>query len=311
MKKNNYFDITVWLTTLFHFFSLGGSLIMLQNQIRICTRLCHKRLLTTGTGLRFQVPNRTKYSNNKNGKITDFSSPVSPLRKTIDDKNNSNKLWTIPNIITMSRILTTPFIGFFIYNSQLNYALGLFTYSCLTDFIDGYIARRFNLKSSFGSILDPIADKLLMIVTTLSMSLPMGPHIIPMPVASIILGRDVILGLTGIFVRYTTLINKYAEFTWSSYWNMTQYPTVEVKPTRISKWNTFFQMVYLGMSGVIFLMEDSKEKSEAIKQEDKKNKLQMYWRQGFSWLGYFVSLTTICSGLSYWNAQKAIKLIKK
>jgi cardiolipin synthase len=78
------------------------------------------------------------------------------------------KLSNIPNILTLSRIAVIPIIIFSFYfdDKILAHKVGayLFLYASVTDFLDGYIARRFNMQSNFGRMLDPIADKLLVIV---------------------------------------------------------------------------------------------------------------------------------------------------
>lgn len=282
---------------------------MLRTQIRICTRLCQNRLLSTKCRPTFYTSTfSSRYYTNPPSNYGRDQNKVLSSHEKDSTAPLSNKLWTIPNIITISRIVTTPFIGYFIYNTQIYYALGLFTYSCLTDFIDGYIARRFHSKSSLGSILDPIADKLLMVTTTLSMSLPMGPHIIPVPIATIILGRDVILGASGVWIRYKTLMDKYGHCNWLIYWNMTRYPTVEVRPTRLSKWNTFFQMLYLAAGGVLLLVEGPVENPDGDPDGEKHTSRA---ETAFLWLGRLVALTTVGSGLSYWNTAGALRLIKK
>jgi cardiolipin synthase (CMP-forming) len=70
----------------------------------------------------------------------------------------------LPNILTLSRIFVIPvMIGLFYWDSPTTrwVMLGLFTAAGITDFFDGYIARRSNQVSAFGRFLDPIADKLL------------------------------------------------------------------------------------------------------------------------------------------------------
>ena len=91
---------------------------------------------------------------------------------TSDIKQTTLKtsVFTLPNILTMTRIGCTPFICHYILTNNLTPALGLFAYSCVTDFLDGYIARKYKLKSVAGTILDPLADKLLMIATTISLA---------------------------------------------------------------------------------------------------------------------------------------------
>ncbi len=69
---------------------------------------------------------------------------------------------TIPNLLTSLRIASIPFINYYFFNGRHDIACGLFVMASLTDFLDGYIARNFpNQLSHLGSILDPLADKLL------------------------------------------------------------------------------------------------------------------------------------------------------
>lgn len=70
----------------------------------------------------------------------------------------------LPNYLTIARIAAIPVITLTFYvNSPLARILGalLFVLASITDFFDGYIARKYNLVTSFGKMLDPIADKLL------------------------------------------------------------------------------------------------------------------------------------------------------
>ena len=71
----------------------------------------------------------------------------------------------LPNYLTISRIAVIPIIilTFYLDNSKIAHRLGalLFILASITDFFDGYLARKFNLVSSFGKMFDPIADKLL------------------------------------------------------------------------------------------------------------------------------------------------------
>ena len=72
----------------------------------------------------------------------------------------------LPNILTLSRILLLPLLLFMILSSnyQLNiYAVLLFILISFTDFLDGFLARRQGSTSAFGKMLDPIADKLLVV----------------------------------------------------------------------------------------------------------------------------------------------------
>lgn len=89
---------------------------------------------------------------------------VSPIRKDLFES-----IYTIPNALTLSRIAISPVIGYLIVNHSFTLGLSLLVIAGLTDALDGWIARRFKMSSALGSVLDPMADKILM--TTLVVSL--------------------------------------------------------------------------------------------------------------------------------------------
>ena len=71
----------------------------------------------------------------------------------------------LPNKLSLSRLIITPIMMFFYLASFITFgkviAVGLFVIGAITDFLDGYIARKYNLVTDIGKFLDPIADKLL------------------------------------------------------------------------------------------------------------------------------------------------------
>jgi len=74
--------------------------------------------------------------------------------------------WNSANLVTYSRILVTPLFLIFIFRPEVwaKWTAGLlFAWGAISDYLDGYLARKYNLKSSFGALLDPLADKILMI----------------------------------------------------------------------------------------------------------------------------------------------------
>ena len=65
----------------------------------------------------------------------------------------------VPNILTMARFVLIPFIIYFILTNNYILAFLFLTISGITDILDGYIARKYNLISNFGKLIDPLADK--------------------------------------------------------------------------------------------------------------------------------------------------------
>eukprot|EP00906_Rhabdomonas_costata_P032058 RCo045202 len=91
--------------------------------------------------------------------------------------DGQDRVWTIPNILTMSRIIITPAICAALYCDATVVALVGLVYAAATDWLDGYLARKLNQTSSLGAKLDPFADKVFVnsvaIVLVLKGCLPM------------------------------------------------------------------------------------------------------------------------------------------
>lgn len=135
----------------------------------------------------------------------------------------------IPNSLTLLRILLVPvYIGFMTYG-KFGYALAALFVAGLTDAIDGSIARRLNQRTRLGSILDPLADKLLLTSGFISLSLL---HLIPSWLAILVVSRDVIL-LLGTAVAHVTNT------------------PIDVTPTFLGKGTTLLQLSYVLL--VVFL----------------------------------------------------------
>lgn len=171
-------------------------------------------------------------------------------------------------------------------------AIGIFAYSCITDLLDGYIARRFNMQSKVGSIIDPMADKLLMTVCTVSL---WYSQIMPSYLAFLIIGRDVMLSFMGFYYRYISLpppktLKRYLDLSIVS---------VTVHPNMLSKVNTALQMIYIGglvlQPGIANFLA-----AEHIS----------WLATGIEYFGMVVATTTFFSGAHYVTSKKAIEFIK-
>jgi cardiolipin synthase len=84
----------------------------------------------------------------------------------------SSRIVTIPNVLTVIRMVLVPVFVITLYYQRFILALTIFLCAGITDGLDGMLARRFNQKSQLGTILDPIADKLLLVTSFITLSLP-------------------------------------------------------------------------------------------------------------------------------------------
>ena len=89
------------------------------------------------------------------------------LKQTKEIVNNENKIFTIPNILSICRLVMVPFIFWSYINEQYLTSVLLILISGITDVIDGFIARTFNQISNLGKILDPLADKFTQVCVVL------------------------------------------------------------------------------------------------------------------------------------------------
>lgn len=96
----------------------------------------------------------------------------------------------VPNALTIIRFLLIPFIVINIFSGNFIIAFIFFTVSGITDIADGCIARKFNLISNFGKLMDPLADKLTQIATIASLTLK---DIIPIWILAIVLLKELIM----------------------------------------------------------------------------------------------------------------------
>ncbi len=127
----------------------------------------------------------------------------------------------IPNLICIVRILLVPPVVMLMLGGDFALALALFAIAGASDGLDGYLARRFDWRSRLGAILDPLADKLLMAATYITLG---WLGLLPWWLVVLVLGRDVVI-IAGsvVFHRFVS--------------------DIELAPSRISKANTLFQIL--------------------------------------------------------------------
>jgi cardiolipin synthase len=112
----------------------------------------------------------------------------------VADVEVSNRIWTIPNLLSFLRLLGVPlFLWLILGPEEDGWALLVLAVSGFTDWADGQIARRMNQTSHLGELLDPIADRLYIFATVLGLALR---DIIPWWLVIALALRDVLLSLT-------------------------------------------------------------------------------------------------------------------
>jgi cardiolipin synthase len=123
----------------------------------------------------------------------------------------SGRTFTIPNQVTLLRLIFVPFFAVFTLGGRYDYALVVALLAAASDFADGWIARNFHQQSSLGMALDPIADKVLMGAAYIVMSIC---GLMPWWLTSLVLFRDggIIAGamLLIVFSGYRPLPPTYA-----------------------------------------------------------------------------------------------------
>lgn len=139
-----------------------------------------------------------------------------------------SKIWNVPNILTYGRIIAVPVVaGLLLWGGDTArwVALGIYIVAAITDFLDGYLARKWQQQSALGRMLDPIADKVLVSIVLLVLAADgalVGGHIWA---AIIILAREV-------------LVSGLREFLGEL--------RVSVPVTKIAKWKTTAQLLAIG-----------------------------------------------------------------
>jgi len=113
--------------------------------------------------------------------------------------------WTLPNFITLLRLAALPFFLVAIADGRFDIALGIFVLAGLSDGVDGFLARRFDMRSAIGAYLDPIADKLMLMSSYLFLAIPSYPAEVKVPVwlAVIVISRDFLLLLVALLLILT------------------------------------------------------------------------------------------------------------
>jgi cardiolipin synthase len=132
---------------------------------------------------------------------------------------------SIPNIITLGRILLVPVIMWAIASNQMEIAFAIFVVAGVSDAVDGFLAKRFNMASELGALLDPLADKALLVSIFVTLGI-LGA--VPIWLVILVVSRDIMI-VGAVIVSW--LFNK----------------PVPMKPLLVSKLNTGAQVGFAAL----------------------------------------------------------------
>ena len=111
----------------------------------------------------------------------------------------TDRVWTVPNILSMLRLAGVPLFVYLLLGPQADgWAIAILMVAGVTDWADGKLARILNQRSRLGALLDPAADRLYILATLVAFVLR---DVVPIWVVAILLGRDVLVGLSLLLLR--------------------------------------------------------------------------------------------------------------
>ena len=147
----------------------------------------------------------------------------------------SSRIVTVPNILTVFRMVLIPVFVSLLFYQRFLLALAIFVLAGLTDGLDGLLARRFDQRSQLGTILDPIADKLMLVTAFIVLSMrsvypePVPSHLpIPFWVTVAVISRDVFIIVGAAAINIVTGFRGF-------------------RPSLLGKVNTTVQIVAIGI----------------------------------------------------------------
>jgi CDP-diacylglycerol--glycerol-3-phosphate 3-phosphatidyltransferase len=216
-------------------------------------------------------------------------------------------IWTIPNILTMTRLLAAPGVAvMFLYFDRPYadwFALLLFLVASITDWFDGYLARIWRQETKFGAMLDPIADKAMVVIALMVIVgySSMSPWLV-LP-ATFILFREV-------------FISGLREFVGNN--------SIDLKVTVLAKWKTTSQMLSIALlfaQGVVehYALKFSSSKdvnSTDISQSSETDQITkldfdfLYWLENFGLVMLWIAaILTLVTGFEYF--KKAVPILRE
>lgn len=153
----------------------------------------------------------------------------------------NQRILNLPNILTILRVVLVPFFIYFLFIDEFQfkvYAMLIFLFASLTDFVDGYLARKWKQETEFGKFLDPLADKIL--VTSAFLTFLLLDEQIEIWMVLAIIFRDMLItSLRWLAIRQGSIL----------------------KTTMMGKVKTAFQMIAIFLLLILFVSVSTKERN--------------------------------------------------
>lgn len=164
----------------------------------------------------------------RNGSIADILRAHSHTRKYESNKRvgePGTERLSIPNLVTLARILLVPVVVWTIASGRMDFAFLLFAAAAVSDAVDGFLAKRFGMKTELGAYLDPLADKVLIVSIYATLGIT---AVIPLWIVILVVSRDIMI-VGAIILSW--LVGR----------------PVKIKPHVVSKINTGVQIAFAAL----------------------------------------------------------------
>lgn len=206
------------------------------------------------------------------------------------DSKQPNK-WNAANLVTMSRIAVTPFFWIFIFRSEMwaKWTAGLlFAWGAVSDYLDGYLARRYHLRSNFGTLLDPLADKILFLSVFLAfMQMGLAP-------------------------AWMVIVIAAREFLITGFRQVAQNRNVIIAASRAGKHKTVSQILAISVILAIVCVKATMEQYQVkwdvalSRLGEAGNWVNLFVDRGPFWLMFYATIMSVFSGLDYFIKNRHV-----
>ncbi len=188
------------------------------------------------------------------------------------DKKKEN-IWNVPNVLTMLRAALIPVFLVLYYTSRHYLALGVFLFASATDLLDGYIARKYNLVTNFGKLMDPLADKLMVISVLLVQTIS---GILPPAAVIVVVLKEILMVVGGIYmlkkgiVVHSEVVGKAAQFLFIVALSLSFFHQ-DFKAAGVVQWDMLALWISVGLTllALAFYTRRALEKLQAARQKVK------------------------------------------